>query len=148
MGHRIGTLVLSVVVLTGCARLDFESPDDGLAYYDAVPYFFVTTTAECVSTGTVVMVPGDRKIVKLKSGFGASELSVTLSNGMISAVGQKTDTKVPETITSIATLGTAVAAFKDGGGTKCVPTANLYPVVNGRIDTTNGPAFQEVPVLE
>ena len=134
-----------VAFLSGCAHLEFESPDDGLAYYESVPYFLVSTTAECTTTGTVVMIPGQKKIVKLKSGFGSSELSVTLSNGMIAAVGQKTDTKVPETITSVAALGTAVAALNATSGTKCVPEASLFPIKNGKVDTSNGPVFQVIP---
>lgn len=94
------------------------------------------------------MVPGKRRVVKFKSGFGSSELSVTLSNGMIASVGQKTDTKVPETITSIAALGTAAAAFKSDGGSKCEPKAALYPITNGSVDASNGPVLQVDPLQQ
>jgi hypothetical protein len=101
----------------------------------------ISTSAECITTGTVVMVPGERKIVKLKQGYGNSDLSVTLTNGMIASVGQKTDAKTPETLTAVGALVTAAAAAIKEDELKCKPSAVLYPIRNGAVDTSGGTKF-------
>jgi len=79
-----------------------------------------------------MVIPGKKRGMKLKPGWwGTSDLSVTLSNGMISQVGQKVDLKIPETITAIAGLAGTVAgvAVKDTGATSiCEPPAALYKI--------------------
>ena len=141
--------VLSLFLLSGCAHLDFGD-DKGLTYYDPKPYLFVSTTKECVTTPTIVVMPENKKEVKLKSGYGSADLSVNLSNGMITSVGQKTDTKIPETIASIASLGTATGGLMKvmaapGKQVICTPTATLYPVENGAPNTKAPVSF---PVLK
>jgi uncharacterized protein YbaR (Trm112 family) len=119
--------------MIGCASIDFGG--DGLTYYDPKPYLFVTTTKDCVSTATVVLIPESKKSLVFKSGYGSAELSVTLTNGMITSAGQNTDTKIPETLTAIASLGTAAAGLKakpvDKKQIICTPTARLYPIESG-----------------
>jgi hypothetical protein len=128
-------------LLSGCAHLDFG--DKGLTYYDPKPYLFVTTTKDCVTTATLVVVPGSEKAVKFISGYGTANLSVTLSNGMVTTAGQITDTKIPETIGAITGLATAAAAITKGGRMElpegfvpkeCTPTAKLYPIVSGVVE--------------
>ena len=137
--------VIVMYLLSGCAGIDFGG--EGLTYYDPKPYLFVSTTAECVTTATVVVVPEVKKVMKFKSGYGTAALSATLSNGMISTVGQTTDTKIPETLSAIASLGTAAAAFRSnlaGDQDKkltCSPEASLYPIVSGVPDKKKGIDF-------
>jgi hypothetical protein len=125
----------AVSLLTGCAGLTFgpESPN-ALTYYDPKPYLFISTTADCVSTATIISVPETKKGVTFNSGYGTADLSITLSGGMITAVGQKTDSKIPETLSSVATLATAVGARqttpKDG---TCPVGARLYKIDNGDV---------------
>lgn len=125
--------VISVLLISGCASLDFGD-DKGLVYFDAKPYLFVSTTKECVSTATIVTVPAAKREVKFNSGYGSAELSITLNNGMISNVGQKTDTKIPETITAIGTVAKDAALMADlqkpieNKPSICEPTARLYPI--------------------
>lgn len=128
-------------LLSGCAHLDFG--DKGLTYYDPTPYLFVTTTADCVTTATLVVVPGSKNAVKFVSGYGTADLSLSLSNGMVTNAGQVTDTKIPETITAISGLTTAaVSAMKAPPPSKeavkppptCKPTAKLYPIVAGAVE--------------
>ncbi|UZR29049.1 hypothetical protein [Methylococcus mesophilus] len=131
-------VVIPTSLLAGCAGLDFGD-DKGLVYYDPRPYLFVATTKECVSTAIPVMLPGEQKSVRFKSGYGTADLSVTLSNGMITNVGQKTDTKIPETIQAVANLGAAAAGMKmvpEEAKPACEPSAVLYPVVNGVPDNS------------
>jgi hypothetical protein len=133
------------LLVSGCAHIDFGG--DGMTYFDPKPYLFVSTTKECVTTATVVSVPETKKVMKFVSGYGSSDLSATLSNGMIVSVGQKTDTKIPETITSIASLGTAATtAFKamaePGKQVICTPAAKLYPIVSGVPDLDHPLSFK------
>jgi hypothetical protein len=125
-----------MVVPAGCAGLDFGA-DRGLIYYTAKPYFFVTTTKDCVTTATVVMLPAEQKVVGFRSGYGTADLSITLSNGMITTVGQKTDTQIPQTITALtgaAALG--IKSFqkiaKEAVKPACTEQATLYPIIDGR----------------
>ncbi len=131
-------IVTGLLFLFGCAHLDFNDFTDGkegVTYYDPKPYLFVSTTKDCVSTATVVVLPEKKKTVKLKTGYGSADLSVGLSNGMITSVGQKTDTKIPETIGAITSLGTAVAGLKaptePGKQFVCTPSASLFPIKDG-----------------
>jgi hypothetical protein len=140
MSKAITTFCLvAMLLITGCAHIDFGG--DGMTYFDPKPYLFVSTTKDCISTATVITIPETKKVMKFVSGYGSADLSATLTNGMIASVGQKTDTKIPETITSIAGLTTAAAglrALKDPGKQVfCTPTAMLYPVVSGLPDLGN-----------
>lgn len=138
--------IASLFLVSGCGHLDFGS-DKGLTYYDPKPYFFVTTTKDCVTTGTVVSLPETKRAVKLVSGYGSSDLSVNLNNGMITSVGQKTDPSIPATITSVAGLTTAVGALTKSASaqkeksTSCQPTAVLYPIENGLPNPKSGIHF-------
>jgi hypothetical protein len=128
----------AVSFLTGCAGLTFgpESPN-ALTYYDPKPYLFISTNADCVSTATILSVPETRKGVSFNSGYGTADLSVTLSGGMITAVGQKTDSKIPETLGSVATLATAVGKLATATAPKegaCKPGARLYSIDRGVIE--------------
>jgi hypothetical protein len=89
--------------------------------------------------------------MKFVPGYGSANLSASLTNGMIASVGQATDTKIPETITSIASLGTAVGGLKamvePGKQVICTPTALLYPISSGAPDLSNPlkfPVYKEV----
>ncbi len=127
--------LLPVCLLGGCASIDFDADDSGLIYFEPLPHLFYTVTDECVSSVSVVSIPGQQKRIAFKSGYGAATLSASFANGVITDVGQATDTKVPETITSIAALAGALALARGAedqtasGG--CSPVAMLYPLRNG-----------------
>ena len=73
---------------------------DGLKYFDPVPYLLVSCTPEGTTMATVVVVPGEPKSLRSNNGFGSSSLTVELTNGMITSVGQEADSKIPETLTA------------------------------------------------
>ena len=137
--------VITVSSFAGCANIDFGG--GGVTYYDPKPYLFVSTTKDCVTTATVVSLPDTKKAMKFESGFGSADLSATFNNGMLASIGQKTDTKIPETITSVAALGTAalggfMAAKADTEvQVICVPTATLYPIQDGVPDSAHPTSF-------
>jgi hypothetical protein len=132
--------------LSGCAHIDFGQ-DNGLTYYDPKPYFFVSTNKNCMTTATVVVVPETKRTMKFVPGFGSADLSAVLSNGMITSVGQKTDTKLPETITALTALGTAfgIKTAEEAKPAQCKPTATLYPVLNGVPDSKQPIPFSVEP---
>jgi hypothetical protein len=109
-------------------------------------YLFVSTTKDCVSTPTVIAIPESKKAVKFRSGWGTAELSVVLNNGMVASAGQKTDTKIPETLAAVAALGTAGGGLLKGTReiekTVCTPAAVLYPIISGVPDTTHPIPFK------
>ena len=138
MKKNVVYITIGLLFLSGCAHLDFTDFTDGkggVTYYDPKPYLLVSTTKECVTTAAVVVLPEKKKTVKFKPGYGSADLSVGLTNGVITSVGQKTDTKIPETIGSIASLGTAIGNVMriqpEGRPVTCAPSAALYPVEDG-----------------
>jgi hypothetical protein len=130
--------IILTVILCGCAHLEFS--DGGLTYYDGKPYLFVSTTKDCISTATVVMVPDQKKMVKFIPGYGTADLSIGLNNGMIISAGQKTDTQIPQTITAVTGMATTAASILKGTReeapaaqkkNECNPSAKFFPIVNG-----------------
>lgn len=114
-------------VLTGCAHIEFDA-GKGLAYYEPVPHLLVAQGADCSITATLLMLPGQKKYLRLAEGYGSSDLKVTLSDGMITEVGQTVDNRVPETLASLAALKGAGFSREGCAG----PTATLYPIVDGK----------------
>lgn len=133
--HIVIAGILSTIALSGCARFQFGSDtDNAMLYYEPKPYMLVATTKECVTTATVVSVPVTPKYVKLRPGIGANNLNMTLTNGVITSIGQVNDPKMPETTTAITGMLTAAAAMgvmaaDDANPAKtCAPSAVLYQV--------------------
>ena len=134
----IGSIIF-LSLLSGCAHLDFG--EGGLTYYDPKPYLLVTTTKDCKTNVTVLVLPGTEKAVKFIPGYGTAKLSVSLSNGMITMAGQDTDTQIPATIGAITGLATAAAGIvkkKEGKApAECPLKAILIPIVSGVPDQKN-----------
>src|ERR1022692_350971 len=95
---RRNTMVKKIILLgvasslSACAHIDFGG--DGLTYYDQKPYLLVTSSQDCTIKATVISMPAEKKTMKFISGLGSAELSASLSGGMLTSVGQKTDTKI------------------------------------------------------
>ena len=114
------------VALCGCASIDFGK--DGLKYFDPVPYLLVSCTPEGTTMATVVVVPGEPKSLRFNNGFGSSSLTVELTNGMITSVGQEADSKIPETLTAaLPILGASQVAHQ------CKHDPLLFKIVNGNV---------------
>ncbi len=111
--------VVCAVALSGCARLAFysdsklEGPETGVKFYYAKPYLLVSPTGNKDNPiqASIVYLPDQSKPVyaKLKSGYGSANLSLVFQNGVLTTVGQTTDTKIPETITALTGMTTAAA---------------------------------------
>ena len=136
---RTAVCLFLALASSGCASLEFDAKTKpGLTYFEPVPYLAVTTTTDCKMTAAVLVLPGDKKMLSFHSGYGSADLSASVANGMLQAVGQKTDTKIPETITAVAGLATAVkgVAAAEPGKPDCSKSAYvvLYPIRNGDPD--------------
>ncbi|WP_373377626.1 hypothetical protein [Cupriavidus nantongensis] len=143
-------LLMPLALITaGCAGIKFhpERRDDGLTYFETKPYIFVAVDKACVSTATVVALPNKERSLTFASGYGSADLSVNLSSGMITSVGQKTDTKVPETMTAIGGLATA-GILSNGKQVVCEPSATLYPITDGLPQTTKPVPFPKPKLVE
>lgn len=134
--YRFLPLAFSASFISGCAGLEFhDRPAEGaLTYFDPKPYLLVETSSDCTTKTSVITVPGEARSVALKSGYGTADLSVSLSNGMITSVGQKTDTKIPETVSALAGAVKDVATVSvKSTSDSCRGRSVLYPIVHGRI---------------
>jgi hypothetical protein len=125
----VGLLVIVwAIALPGCAKLEFyknpdlSGPQEGVKFYYSKPYLLVTRTSSMSSDGktgttsvqgSVVYLPDQKNPVyaRLKPGYGSANLSLSITDGKLSSVGQQTDTKIPETITALASMTTAAAAL-------------------------------------
>lgn len=130
-------IVLQIAIglsLGGCAGLQFNpTPQpDSLTYNEPVPYFQVIRNGDCTVTGMVVSLPGPERSVAFRNGYGSAELGVTLQNGILTAVNQKTDSKIPETLNAISSLaGVATKGFNADSKAACNASATLYPITDG-----------------
>jgi hypothetical protein len=131
---RVVALAMGAV-LSACAEVKTSNPS-GFKYYESSPYFFVATTADCVTTSSVVALPtGEAKYITFKTGYGSSELSASFDAGMLKSIGQSVDSKPADTISGIAALAAAFAAKgEEPKAPKCEPTALLYPITPSGVD--------------
>jgi hypothetical protein len=141
-----GACLLAALALPGCAHLEFDAKEPGLTYFDPKPYLAVSKGTDCKVTAAVLVLPGEKRTLAFKSGYGTSDLSASLANGLLQSVGQKTDTKIPETVTALAGVATALRAGP--GAAKepaCDSHVRLYPIVNGAPDFGHPLAVPEMP---
>ncbi len=127
---KIASILLMTSIIVGCANVDFDADEDGAVYYEPLPYLFYSVTDKCISSASVVSLPGKKRHLDFSSGYGSSALSAEFSNGLLTKVGQTSDSKIPETLTSIAGLKTA-GVLLDGASPACKPKSILFPIVDG-----------------
>ncbi|MCO7225910.1 hypothetical protein [Pleionea sp. CnH1-48] len=136
---RIASVLTLTFIISGCASIDFnvdseKDKEKGLVYYESKPYLLYLKTEKCETTVSVVSVPGTKKKMKFKTNmFGSSEHSAKFSNGIITEIGQTSDSKASELLTSIAGLKTA-GVLSDPGQMKCDPVARMIPIKDGVLD--------------
>ncbi len=116
---NIKSLIASLALafpLAGCAGFQFYS-DPALTTKAAIPiaqpkpYLLVVRTGakEKPLEASIIYLSDYTQAIyaRPRSGFGSSNLSLSLSNGQLTAFGQQTDTKLPELVTSLSGLITA-----------------------------------------
>ncbi|WP_342309761.1 hypothetical protein WLF14_14230 [Pseudomonas fluorescens] len=99
---KTALLAIGASGISGCAGIDLG--EDGLTYFDPVPYILVTNNKDCSQGVTAVTLPGKQRSLKFKSGLGSAKLNVSLENGMIKTIGQETDTQIPQTIAALTPI--------------------------------------------
>lgn len=136
MEKRITRLIGLIVIIgaiasSGCARIklfnneNFVGPEVGIKFYYPKPYLLVARTGAKDNPVqiSVVYLPDQSKptYAKFKTGYGSAELSLALQNGILTNIGQKTDTKIPETMTALSGMATSAAGMLTA--VKAVPQA-------------------------
>ncbi|QEX19605.1 hypothetical protein FRZ44_49200 [Hypericibacter terrae] len=123
----IAVAIVGSVAASGCARIAFyDDPkqfnsdhETGIKIYQTKPYLMVVRTGnkDTPIQGTIIYLPDmkDPVYAKAWSGIGTSNLQITLSNGILSTVGQTVDSKVPETMTAIGSMISSLASAAETG---------------------------------
>jgi hypothetical protein len=110
------SLLSITAALTSCAHISFHEPSDpkrniGVEYYKPKLYLLLTQMKEGYKADILTLPDlAQPRYALLHPGYGSSNLSLKLSNGILTDVGQTVDTKIPETITALGSLASA------GGG--------------------------------
>jgi len=117
-------LTAALLGLNSCAHISFHDPTQpsrnvGLEYYKPKLYLLVTPTKDGAKADILTLPDlAQPRYALLHPGYGSSNLSLKVSNGVLTDVGQTVDTKIPETITALGSLATAA-----GGLAKLAPEA-------------------------
>jgi hypothetical protein len=119
MIRKVLILALALSGIYGCASIDFYEvgkdgtmTEKGFLYYPPKPYLLVEMKDNDIVTKMITLPDTTRPHrVKQGSGWGTSDLSFAIENGMIKSFNSKMDSKSPETIAALAGLGTAKAAM-------------------------------------
>ena len=104
---------------TACAHISFHDPAQGpnrnvgVEYYKPKLYLLVSWTGDKGYKADIITLPdtSQPRYALLHPGYGSSNLSLKLSNGILTDVGQVGDTKIPETITAVGSLSNLLKAF-------------------------------------
>ncbi len=147
-------IVAVAMLLPGCAGIEFTSAGapNSFTYREATPFAVVKTAIDCTQAVEVISVPGAAHGMRMKSGLGSAKLNVKLANGVITDIGQETDSKIPETITAAAGLAKVLAPMALAPGFapppqkphECTPSVRLFQIVTdaeGRVGFDRDNAF-------
>ena len=139
----------------GCARLVFDGPDaKGVRFYEPQPMIVRTVAENCAVSNTLMMTPNldSARTVRTTTGIGSNKLEVSFENGMITSLGQTTDTQIPQTLEALSTLtGTVLNAggenfLPNGEGGKptvCQPVFEVFRIdAQGTVSRTYPPQGQ------
>jgi hypothetical protein len=113
-------IALSTVLASGCAGFEFytdaamEGKQTGMKFYTPKPYVLVGRvggTGKPVEVSIVYLPDMSQPYyARARSGWGSSNLTMKLADGRITEFGQQVDTGGAATLSSIATLATALGA--------------------------------------
>jgi len=155
------TILLIVISLLshGCSSVQIYSDGDlknktGLKYYPVKPYLLVELKSEKDMTvkTSVVYLPdmANPQYLRVTSGIGSNELKLTFKNGSLESYGLASESEIPETINSLASLisksSDAVKQFAGPEGSVKFPTGEVNFVLYEIEITVDGTALKEVKV--
>ena len=135
----IGALALFLVTC-GCANIDVvrvTGEDDdggGIRYYRPAPYLLVTRSADAETKGAlqlnILYLPDKSQeyAIRTTSGLGSVTADVTLEHGWnLIGINRTIDSKIPETITSLGSLMSALPLVTKAIGQTLDP--GLYKII-------------------
>lgn len=112
-------LAITALATSSCARMTFyKTPDlsgeeTGIKFYTPKPYLLVARTGNKDKPVEVqiIYLPdlSDARYAKPTAGYGSADISVTLSNGMLTNFGSKTDATIPALMTALGGFDQAIA---------------------------------------
>lgn len=112
------TLIVLLINFSGCAGITFYGDEGleketGIPIYAPKPYILVSRTGakDKPVEVSIVYLSNPKHVIyaKPRSGFGYSDLKLTLEKGQMTSFGQLTDNKINEIINSLSGLITARA---------------------------------------
>ncbi len=114
-------ILMPCLLLSACARWEFSEDQHmrgeevGLKTWPPKPYLLVSRTGNKDKPVeiSVVYLPdlAHPVYVKPRTGYGSANLTIALTNGMVTSVGQTTDTKIPETITALGSFASSATSL-------------------------------------
>jgi hypothetical protein len=142
---RLVALLSLALVLSSCARMQFYTKPDlsgeetGIKFFTPRPYLLVARTGseEKPVDVQVLYLPDLSKPIYAKAspGYGSADVNITLSNGMLTNFGAKTDSNIAGLLTALGTLdkdlATAGKTRKETG--LLVPNAGVNYTEQGTV---------------
>lgn len=136
----------ALLTISSCASVKFYSDkefknEDGLKFYNSKPYLLVENLGEekkPLKTSIIYLPDYSNPIyAKIRNGFGSSDLKLSLENSIITSYGVNTDSKIPETISSVGSAFKSIAegakVLAETGDTEMLealknPSIDLYEI--------------------
>jgi hypothetical protein len=117
--YWIPALFVMAAAFASCAHITFHDPSDaehrnvGVEYYRPKLYLLLTKTGSDAYKAEIITLAdlSQPRYALLHPGYGSNNLTLKLNNGILTDVGQQTDTKVPETITALGSLATSAGSL-------------------------------------
>ncbi len=116
---RLIAILIFVFATTSCARMQFftnselKGDETGIRFYTPKPYLLVARTGNADKPVEVqsVYIPDLSKptYAKATPGYGSADVSIALSNGMLTNFGSKTDSNIPALLTALGGFDQALA---------------------------------------
>lgn len=145
MKQLFAALTCLLFLSAGCAPVKIYSDplltkNTGFKYYTVKPYIQVEKDAQTGSIvkATVLYMPdlSNPQYISVNGGLGSKKLDVDLNNGTVEKFGVTSDSKIPDTIESLAAaVSKSADAIKDLSNLKGLPQAGastiteLYEVI-------------------
>ena len=117
---QLVALLSLALVLSSCARMQFYTRPDlsgeetGIKFFTPRPYLLVARTGseEKPVDVQVLYLPDLSKPIYAKAspGYGSADVSIALSNGMLTAFGSKTDSNISGLLTALGGLDKDLAS--------------------------------------
>jgi hypothetical protein len=155
-------LALSTVLLPSCASYEVvqvskTDTKEGVRFYRPAPYLLIGVEAAVPAaeakpgalkkelapekptlTAKLIYLPdhSQQYVIHRKGGLGTSEVTASLQDGWnLVSYGSKSDSKIPETITAVASLATSIAGLGFTEGSTAFPSPGLWRI---QFDDTSG----------